>query len=102
MILEGISNCDIDLREKLYTNILVLGGNTLTKGFLKKLEKNVYNAAPQTTKVKLFAYPLDFERKFAPWIGASILGSTGSFQNLWISRFEYEEAGASIVKRKCL
>ena len=101
MILKGINSCDIDLRERIYSNILLMGGNTLIPGFTERLEKNLYSSAPQSAKVKIFSYPRSFERRFSSWIGSSILGSTGSFQNLWISKFEYEESGASIVKRKC-
>ena len=37
------------------------------------------------------------ERRFATWIGGSILASLGTFQQLWISKAEYEEHGAAIV-----
>eukprot|EP00983_Pelagomonas_calceolata_P016071 508127-Pelagomonas_calceolata.AAC.1 len=33
--------------------------------------------------------------------GGSILASLGSFQQLWMSRKEYEEHGASLIHRKC-
>jgi len=79
----------------------MVGGNSLMNGFVEKFEKSLYEIAPQNTKVKIFAYPKSFERKFSSWLGASILASTGSFQNLWIGKFEYEETGPSIVERKC-
>ena len=43
----------------------------------------------------------DMERKFAGWLGASILASLGTFHQLWISPREYEEHGARIVERGC-
>lgn len=100
-MLQSINRCDIDLREQILSNILIVGGNTLIKGFNEKFEKLLYSSAPQSAKVKVFSYPNQFERRFSPWLGSSILASTGSFQNMWISKFEYEESGVSIVKRKC-
>ena len=41
------------------------------------------------------------ERRFGSWIGGSILASLGSFQQMWISKHEYEENGKSQVDRKC-
>ena len=35
------------------------------------------------------------------WIGGSILSSLSTFQQMWISKQEYDEAGPSIVHRKC-
>ena len=35
------------------------------------------------------------------WIGGSILASLSTFQQMWITKEEYDEAGPSIVHRKC-
>ena len=41
------------------------------------------------------------DRRFSVWIGGSILASLGSFQQLWMSKAEYEEQGAQGILRKC-
>jgi hypothetical protein len=41
------------------------------------------------------------ERAICSWLGGSILGSLSTFQDMWISRKDYEEYGAAIVNRKC-
>ncbi|KIH49501.1 Actin, partial [Ancylostoma duodenale] len=51
-----------------------------------------------TMKIKIIAPP---ERKYSVWIGGSILASLSTFQQLWISKQEYDESGPSIVHRKC-
>lgn len=33
------------------------------------------------------------ERRYSSWVGGSILGCLGSFQQLWVSKQEYEESG---------
>ena len=54
--------------------------------------------APSTMKIKIIAPP---ERKYSVWIGGSILASLSTFQQMWISKEEYDESGPSIVHRKC-
>ena len=51
-----------------------------------------------TGGVKVIAPP---ERKYSTWIGGSILASLSTFQQMWISKEEYDESGPSIVHRKC-
>ena len=41
-------------------------------------------------------------KKHASWVGGSILASLSTFQDSWITKEEYEEAGPSIVHRKCI
>ena len=41
------------------------------------------------------------ERKYSVWIGGSILSSLSTFQQMWISKQEYDESGPGIVHRKC-
>ncbi len=49
-------------------------------------------------KIKIIAPP---ERKYSVWIGGSILASLSTFQTMWITKAEYDEAGPQIVHRKC-
>lgn len=53
------------------------------------------------SKLKLVAAQYANERRYGAWIGGSILASLGSFQQLWISKQEYDESGVSIVHKKC-
>jgi len=52
-------------------------------------------------KIKIQAAGLTSERRFGSWIGGSILGSLGTFHQMWISKSEYEEHGANIVEKRC-
>ena len=60
--------------------------------------KEITSLAPSTMKIKIIAPP---ERKYSVWIGGSILASLSTFQQMWISKQEYDESGPSIVHRKC-
>ena len=75
----NINMIDIDIRPNLLSNIFVTGGNTILPGYQEQFETNIYSTAPQNVRVKVFSYPKCHDRKFSAWVGASILGSSGSF-----------------------
>merc|ERR1711991_981225 len=95
----SIMKCDVDIRSDLYSNIVLSGGTTMFPGMADRLTREIENLAPSGKKIKVVA-PL--ERKYSVWIGGSILSSLSTFQQMWISKNEYDECGAQIVHRKCL
>lgn len=94
----SIMKCDVDIRKDLYANTVLSGGTTMFPGIADRMQKEISALAPPTMKIKIIAPP---ERKYSVWIGGSILASLSTFQQMWISRQEYEESGPSIVHRKC-
>uniref|UniRef100_A0A2I3S0I0 Actin alpha 1, skeletal muscle n=7 Tax=Boreoeutheria TaxID=1437010 RepID=A0A2I3S0I0_PANTR len=93
-----IMKCDIDIRKDLYANNVMSGGTTMYPGIADRMQKEITALAPSTMKIKIIAPP---ERKYSVWIGGSILASLSTFQQMWITKQEYDEAGPSIVHRKC-
>jgi actin beta/gamma 1 len=94
----SIMKCDVDIRKDLYANVVLSGGSTMFPGIADRMQKEIANLAPPTMKVKIIAPP---ERKYSVWIGGSILASLSTFQQMWITKDEYDESGPSIVHRKC-
>lgn len=110
----SIMKCDIDIRKDLYANNVLSGGTTMYGGIADRMQKEISALAPRlvavlvvvqlvgkwfsSMKVKIVAPP---ERKYSVWIGGSILASLSTFQQMWISKQEYDETGPSIVHRKC-
>jgi len=94
----SIMKCDVDVRKDLYGNIVMSGGTTMYPGISDRMQKEITALAPSSMKVKIIAPP---ERKYSVWIGGSILASLSTFQQMWISKQEYDESGPSIVHRKC-
>jgi actin beta/gamma 1 len=95
---QSIMKCDVDVRRDLYSNIVLSGGTTMFPGIGERLTRELAALAPSTVKVRVVAPP---ERKYSVWIGGSILSSLSTFQQMWISKDEYDESGPSIVHRKC-
>jgi len=96
-VTNSICRADLDMRRELYSNIVLAGGSTLTKGFGDRLLKELIALAPKDTKIKISAPP---ERLYSTWIGGSILAALPTFKKMWVWRDEYHEDGASILHRK--
>ena len=95
---QTIMKCDVDIRKDLYSNVVLSGGTTMFAGIGERMTKELTALAPSTMKIKVVAPP---ERKYSVWIGGSILSSLSTFQQMWISKGEYDESGPTIVHRKC-
>ena len=94
----SIMKCDVDIRKDLYGNTVLSGGTTMFTGIDARMTKEIQALAPASMTIKVIAPP---ERKYSVWIGGSILASLSTFQQMWISKAEYDESGPSIVHRKC-
>merc|ERR1719348_515122 len=87
---QSIMKCDVDIRKDLYANVVLSGGTTMFQGIGERVTKELTALAPSTMKIKVVAPP---ERKYSVWIGGSILSSLSTFQQMWISKQEYDESG---------
>ena len=89
----ALERCDVDIRKDLLQNVVIAGGGSLFPGLPDRLHRDLADhLAPTRLKTKVIA-PSPIERQFAVWIGASILASLGSFQQLWLSKAEWDEDG---------
>jgi len=98
MTYRSIMKCDCDIRKDLYGGIVLSGGTTLFPGINHRMEHELMHLADPSMRFKFYTPP---ERKYSSWIGGSILASLSTFQEMWISKEEYDESGAGIVHRKC-
>ncbi|KAH0624171.1 hypothetical protein JD844_007650 [Phrynosoma platyrhinos] len=72
VVTTSVGMCDIDIRPGLYGSVIVAGGNTLLQSFTDRLNRELSQKTPP-----------------------------GTFQQMWISKQEYEEGGKQCVERKC-
>eukprot|EP01084_Bolivina_argentea_P011101 20745_1 len=150
LLTKSIQKCDVDIRNDLYENIVICGGNSMYKGFNERLLKELQGILGESEilidgylrlnycdKNKILCEDIvDLMYKFAmnkvyivddvitdhgldhsqavidlwkekttkqllAWKGGSILCSLSTFEDMWITKDEYDEAGWSIVHRKC-
>lgn len=98
LVHNAIMKCDVDIRKELWANIILAGANTLFPTIEHRMSKDIYALAPYGSAIKIIAPP---ERKYSVWIGGSVLASLSSFEEMWVTKQEYDEYGPSIVHRKC-
>ncbi|KAJ6235650.1 actin-7-related [Anaeramoeba flamelloides] len=98
LVLDSINTCDIDIRNDLLCNIVVVGGTSMLKGLETRLELQVKTKLSQNRRVRVIANP---GRKDFSWVGGSILASLSTFQDRWFFSEEYQENGASMIHKKC-
>merc|ERR1739845_244808 len=96
---QSIMKADVDIRRDLYSNVVLSGGTTMFSGIGERMTKELTALAPSTMKIKVVAPP---ERKYSVWIGGSILSSLSTFQQMWISKGEYDESGPTIAHRNTM
>ena len=81
LIKSSLSQVDVDIRPHLLANVVVVGGSTLIHGFTERLDHELRTMFPGP-RVKVSAPGNTYERKFASWIGGSILASLGTFHQV--------------------
>eukprot|EP00760_Papus_ankaliazontas_P011905 PhM_4_TR15107/c0_g1_i1/m.63468/K05692/ACTB_G1; actin beta/gamma 1 len=97
LAVDSTKKCDSDIGPSLYSNVMLAGGSSLFRGLADRLSRELTEAAPME-KVRVYAAT---ERRNAAWVGGSIFASIPTFQEMWITKTEYEEVGARVVHRNC-
>ena len=87
---------DADVRKELAANIILTGGSSLFPNLEQRLSLEVPRIVSSTYKCRVIASRNSIERSCSAWVGGSILTSLGSFQQMWLSRTEYEEFGSAL------
>lgn len=96
----SLQNCDVDTRGHLLHNVILTGAGSLIEKLPDRLQSDLQTLIPNP-KVRVIANSNSVERKYGAWIGGSVLGSLGTFHQMWVSKQEYAEFGASIVEKRC-
>ena len=78
---QSLNQVDIDTRTFMLGNIVVSGAGSLLRGFTDRLVQELGLTYP-SPKIKAHAPGNLYERRFASWIGGSILASLGTFHQV--------------------
>merc|ERR1711865_57934 len=60
----------------------------------KRLKKDLLGMVPAGQTIEIIAQP---ERKYAVWLGGSILSSLATFETMWVTKLMWQETGASVM-----
>ena len=97
----SLSKLDVppEVLMNLLGNIIVTGGSSLLQGMPNRIEQDILHMFPNYSP--RFYLPVNaHERKCLNWSGASILASLGSFDNMWVTKREYEELGPEVAEKR--
>ncbi|AFZ78941.1 actin, putative [Theileria equi strain WA] len=95
----SVRMCSPELHRTMFSNILLTGGTTLFEGFLDRCEYEIGALVNKNVPVKVISST--HPRDIAVWIGGSIIANLPNFQPMWVTKEEYDEAGPTVIHRKC-
>ncbi|KRZ88751.1 Cleavage stimulation factor subunit 3 [Trichinella sp. T8] len=87
----SVNICDSDYRTALYNSVVVTGGNSLLSGFVDRF---IHEVNTRSSSV-IFNF---FLHSVVIYVYVYLFAN---FQQMWISKQEYEETGRGIVEKKC-
>ena len=99
IILSSINKAEIQLRPKAFENIVLSGGNILMKGLADKLKADIIKKTNKILKINV--NPIK-EPQLSCWVGGYVLANLGSFENMCVSKKEWEEKGSKILEIKTI
>jgi len=107
LVCDAAFRCDREQQPALLGNVIVAGGGACLgptdqalPDFIRENVESVIHQHTPGWRVKVLS-PNFQERSVCSWLGGSILGSLGTFHDMWITKDEYDEWGSAIVNRKC-
>lgn len=104
-----IQSSPIDVRKKLYKNIVLSGGSTMFKDFGKRLQRDLkgivnerVHRSEQLSGVQSSGVDVQVishkKQRYAVWFGGSLLAQTAEFKSYCYTKSEYDEYGPGIVR----
>ena len=81
MVKQSVDACDVDIKPALMANIVIVGGGSLLYGMTERIQNEVAQIWPGA-KIRVYATGVSVERKYASWVGGSILASLGTFHQV--------------------
>lgn len=104
-----IQSSPIDVRKKLYKNIVLSGGSTMFKDFGRRLQRDLktlvnerIELSERASGVKSTGVDVQVishkRQRNAVWFGGSLLAQTSEFKSYCYTKQDYDEYGPSIVR----
>lgn len=87
---DSILKCEPDIKRDLFKNIVLAGGCTMFKGMQERMRKEITALAPSNMTPGVES-PAD--RKYSCWLGGAILSQIKKFEDMWITKKDYDSVG---------
>ncbi|KAK0062562.1 actin-related protein 8 [Biomphalaria pfeifferi] len=105
-IIHSIEKCDSEeLRRKLYSCVLVVGGGLQFEGAVRWLQYQVWHSIPlnmrqQLDNLEIITKPKDMDASCTSWKGGAILACLDSTQELWIRQREWKQFSVRLLRER--
>ena len=97
MVTTSIERVNADLREKLYSNIRLTGGNSSIDNFRDVMNTKIEHFLGKFSGINIRT---ESNCTVSNWNGGNILSNLGIFNDLLITKKDWEEKGKDIVHKK--
>jgi len=87
-----------ELRTAMYENVVLSGGSSMLPGIQDRMQNEVSALATDGATVQVIT---DSQRKYAAWVGGSMLGSLPTIKDILITKDEYDEDKEDVVAKRC-
>lgn len=95
MVYDTVMKSHIDVRKDLMANVVLAGKMSCIPGLNASLRKELESCVPASlAQVNVYN-----RMEHGVWRGGSILGSLSVFQQMIVSKAEYEEVGVNVVRK---
>ena len=91
------SNQPDEVTKDLFSNIVLSGGSSMFPGLPDRFAQEVNRLAPSHMHPNVLVVA---RRQNNVWIGGSIVASLPAFQEMWLTKQEYEENGPLYIHKK--
>ena len=91
------SNQPDETTKDLFSNIVLSGGCSMFPGLPSRLRQEISMLAPSYVQPNVLVVT---SRENNVWIGGSIVASLPAFQEMWLTREDYEDNGPSYIHKK--
>lgn len=100
ILIDNILRYDQSIHKDLFANIVLFSRVKISNGIVNLIAKQIASQIPQGYHVNVSSKEDD--PSLMPWIGAAVLASNPSFNQMMVTKEEYLESGSSCILQKFL
>ena len=99
MLYNSIDKADVEIRNKLYENVILCGGNTAIKNLNKRIWEELKKLSPYLQNIKIRS---PNKPQLSAWLGGNIISSLEMINKMWVTQKEWDEIGDKIIHTKAI